>query len=104
MDWRARRRRSRSASSQEPIAQIVLPTELSIPRDRTAEIVVARLDTLTRVHTFVEDIELALDPNPVEAAVRETEDGYAVEVTARSLACDVTLLAGVREACQTPQC
>ena len=74
-------------------AQIVLPTELSIPRDRTAEIVVARLDTLTRVHTFVEDIELALDPNPVEAAVRETEDGYAVEVTARSLACDVTLLA-----------
>jgi beta-mannosidase len=34
-----------------------------------------------------------LDPNPVEVAVKETEGGYAVEVTARSLACDVTLLA-----------
>jgi beta-mannosidase len=74
-------------------AQIVLPTELTTPRDRTAEIVVARLGTLMRVYTFVEDIELALDPNPVEVAVKETEGGYAVEVTARSLACDVTLLA-----------
>jgi beta-mannosidase len=74
-------------------AQIVLPTELSTPEDLTAEIVVARLDTLTRVHTFVEDIELALDANPVDVAVMETEGGYAVEVTARSLARDVTLLA-----------
>ena len=74
-------------------AQVALPTELSTPRDLTAEIVVARLGTLMRVHTFVEDVELALDPNPVKVAVRKTEDGYAVEVIARSLACDVTLLA-----------
>jgi streptomycin 6-kinase len=37
---------------------------------------VARLDTLTRVHTFVEDIELALDANPLDVAVIEAEDGY----------------------------
>jgi beta-mannosidase len=45
------------------------------------------------VHTFVEDIELALDPKPVDVEVMETEDGYAVTVLARSLARDVTLLA-----------
>jgi beta-mannosidase len=74
-------------------AQIVLPAELSTARDPTAEVVVARLDTLTRVHTFVEDVELALHGNAVDVAVMETADGYAVEVTARSLARDVTLLA-----------
>ena len=74
-------------------AQIVLPTELSTPEDTIAEVVVARLDTLTRVHTFVEDIELALHANPVDVVVTQTDDGYAVEVTARSLARDVTLLA-----------
>jgi beta-mannosidase len=74
-------------------ASIALPAELSTPEDSTAEIVVARLDTLTQVHTFVEDIELALDANPVDVEVMETEGGYAVTVTARSLARDVTLLA-----------
>jgi beta-mannosidase len=73
-------------------APIALATELSAPVDLTAEVVVARIETLTRVHTFVEDIELALDANPVDVAVTETEDGYAVEVAARSLARDVTLL------------
>jgi beta-mannosidase len=72
---------------------IALAAELSTPEDASAEIVVARFDALTRVHTFVEDVELALDANPVDVAVMETDDGYAVAVTARSLACDVTLLA-----------
>ena len=53
----------------------------------------ARLDALTRVHTFVEDIELSLDPNPINVEVMQTEDGYAVKVTASSFARDVTLLA-----------
>jgi beta-mannosidase len=44
------------------------------------------------VHTFVEDIELALEPDPVEVEVMATDDGYTVTVTARSLARDVTLL------------
>ena len=37
---------------------------------------VARLDALTRVHTFVEDIELSLDPDPIDVEVMQTEDGY----------------------------
>jgi beta-mannosidase len=65
-------------------AQIVLPPEISTPEDPTAEVVVARLDTLTRVHTFVEDIELALHANPVDVAVTQTDDGYAIELTACS--------------------
>ena len=72
---------------------IALATELSTPEDPSAEIVVAQFDTLTRVHTFVEDIELALDPSPVDVKVTQTRDGYAVQVTAHSLARDVTLLA-----------
>jgi beta-mannosidase len=80
--------------SVEPrtVTPIALSDELSKPNDPTAEIVVARLEDLTRVHTFVEDIELALEPNPVEVEVMETDDGYAVTVTACSLARDVTLL------------
>jgi beta-mannosidase len=44
------------------------------------------------VYTFVPDIDLALEPNPIDVDVMPTEDGYAVNVTARSLARDVTLL------------
>ena len=72
---------------------IALATDLSTPEDPSAEIVVAQFDTLTRVHTFVEDIELTLDPRPVDVKVTQTRDGYAVQVTAHSLARDVTLLA-----------
>jgi beta-mannosidase len=71
---------------------IALAAELSTPEDPSAEIVIARFEALTRVHTFVEDVELALDANPVDVAVMETDDGYAVAVTARSLARDLTLL------------
>jgi beta-mannosidase len=72
---------------------IALPAELSTPDDPSGEIVVGRLESLTRVHTFVEDLKLAFSPDPVEVEVIETEDGYAVQVTARSLARDITLLA-----------
>ena len=72
---------------------IALAAELSTPEDPSAEIVVARFDALTRVHTFVEDIELTLDPSPVDVKVSKSADGYAVQVTAHSLARDVTLLA-----------
>jgi beta-mannosidase len=74
------------------VTPIALTDELSKPDDPTAEVVVARLDDLTRVHTFVEDIELALEPDPVEVEVMAADDGYAVTVRARSLARDVTLL------------
>jgi beta-mannosidase len=72
---------------------IALPDALSHPQDRTAEIVVARIDDLTRVYTFVEDIELALEADPLDVQVEQTHDGYAVSATARTLALDITLLA-----------
>jgi beta-mannosidase len=71
---------------------IALPAQLFTPDDPTAEIVVAHLDAVTGVHTFVEDIELPLDPNPIDVEVMRTEQGYAVKVTARSFVRDVTLL------------
>jgi beta-mannosidase len=46
-----------------------------------------------RLHTFVEDIELSLDPSPIDVEVMQTDDGYVVKVTAQSFARDVTLLA-----------
>ena len=75
------------------VTPIALAEEISRPDDPAAEIVVARLEDLIRVHTFVEDIELALEPDPVKVEVLDTDNGYAVTVTARSLARDVTLLA-----------
>ncbi|HEU4909672.1 MAG TPA: glycoside hydrolase family 2 protein, partial [Propionibacteriaceae bacterium] len=74
------------------VIPIALTEELSRPDDAATEIVVARLENLTRVHTFVEDIDLALQADPVEVQVTEADDGYAVTVTARSLARDVALL------------
>jgi beta-mannosidase len=71
---------------------IALAAELSEPEDPRAEILVAQVDTVTRVHTFVEDIELTLDPSPVDVKVTQTADRYAVQVTAHSLALDTTLL------------
>ena len=53
----------------------------------------ARLDDLNRAHTFVEDVDLAMDPNPLDTEVMPTTDGFAVKVTARSFARDVTLMA-----------
>jgi len=72
---------------------ITLADALSHPQDSTAEIVVARIERVTRVYTFVEDIELALKADPLDVQVEPTHDGYAVSVTARTLARDVTLLA-----------
>jgi beta-mannosidase len=71
---------------------IALPDELCKPDDPTVEIVAARLGEVAAVYTFVPDIDLALEPNPIDVDVMPTEDGYAVKVTARSLARDVTLL------------
>jgi beta-mannosidase len=72
---------------------IALPAEVGMPDDPTAEVVSARLDTHGAVHTFLPDVEMAMDPTPLEVDVTRSEDGYAVTVTARSFARDVTLLA-----------
>ena len=51
-----------------------------------------RLGGLQTVHTWVEDVDLALDPDALRASVTPVQDGYRVDVTATSFARDVTLL------------
>jgi beta-mannosidase len=74
------------------VTTLTLAAEVGEPDDARAEVLVAELDGIRAVHTWVEDVELALDPAPLDATVTGVEGGYRVDVEARSLARDVTLL------------
>ncbi len=74
------------------VAAVVPPAELTGTQDVTREVLVADLAGTRAVHTWVDDVDLALDRCPVAATAVRTDDGYAVTVTASSLARDVTLL------------
>ncbi len=69
-----------------------LPADVRASGDVRTQVLVAELDTARTVHTWVEDIELALDPDALVTSAEANEDGYLVAVTARSLAKDITLL------------
>lgn len=72
---------------------LVMPgTALTSPDDERAEVLVARFDGARAARLSVEDVDAALDPEPLEATVAAVEDGYEVRVRALSLAVDVTLL------------
>jgi beta-mannosidase len=73
-------------------ATIALPDDVRTPGDPCGEVLIGELDDARTVHTWVEDIALRLDPAPLDATVTPFDDGYRVEVRARSLALDVTLL------------
>lgn len=75
------------------VGQFALPSTVATPADASREVLVVRLGTLQTVHAWVEDVDLALDADALHAAVTPVQDGYRVDVTARSLARDVTLLA-----------
>jgi beta-mannosidase len=55
-------------------------------------VLVATCFDVRTVHVFVEDVDLRLDPAPVDVTAVAVPGGYRVDVTARSLALDVTLL------------
>ncbi|MFI2755179.1 glycoside hydrolase family 2 protein [Cellulomonas sp. P22] len=74
------------------VALLPLPDEVAVPAERHREVLVAALGTSRVVHLWAEDVELALDPSPVQATATPAVGGYRVDVTARSLARDVTLL------------
>jgi beta-mannosidase len=73
-------------------ATFALPDDLRTPEDPRGELFVAELDDARTVHTWVEDVDLRLDPAPLDTTVTAYDGGYRVRVHARSLARDVTLL------------
>ncbi|NMM17974.1 MAG: hypothetical protein HHJ14_12925 [Cellulomonas sp.] len=73
-------------------ATIALPDDIHRPGDPSGEVLVGELDGARTVHTWVADVALGLGPDAIEATVTPFDDGYRVEVRARSLARDVTLL------------
>lgn len=74
-------------------AVLTLPVrqDLSTPEDPSNEALVVSLGPERVVHTFVEDISLRLNPEPLEASVKAVKGGYAISVKATSLARDITL-------------
>jgi len=78
------------------VGLFALPDDAAVPDDATQEALVAVLDDglgdVTTVHTWAEDVDLRLDPEPVRATVSPEQDGYRVDVHATSLARAVTLL------------
>jgi len=72
---------------------VELPAELLAAGDPSNEALVADLDDVRTVHTWVPDVDLNLMPEPLVASVEEVADGYRVTVIAASLAKDVMLLA-----------
>ncbi|WP_165372730.1 glycoside hydrolase family 2 protein [Pengzhenrongella frigida] len=71
---------------------VALDAALVTPGEPSDEVLVATCGEVRAVHLFAEDVDLRLDPAPVDATAVAVPGGYRVEVTARSLARDVTLL------------
>ncbi len=77
-----------------PVRSVVvatLPAQVATAGDATAEVLVAELDAVRTTHTFVDDVDLRLDPDPVVATATPVPGGYRVDVAASSYAADVTL-------------
>ena len=80
--------------SARSTVRVQLPAEVRTPGDPLEEYVVVRVgDTLVARWYDVEDTALRLPGDALEAVAEPTADGYVVEVTARALVKDVTLLA-----------
>lgn len=73
------------------VTTLPVTSGLSRPEDATGELLVATLGAEQAVHTFAEDVELRLDPNPLNASVKAVPGGYEIHVQAVSLARDITL-------------
>ncbi|WP_456788577.1 glycoside hydrolase family 2 protein [Cellulomonas sp. P5_C5] len=74
------------------VGQFALPATVATPADPAREVLVVRLGGLQTAHTWVEDVDLSLDPDALRATVMPVQDGYRVDVHATSFARDVTLL------------
>jgi len=74
------------------VGLVALPDEVAVAADASAEVLVVGLDDERTVHTWLEDVDLALDRDALTASARPTAGGYEVTVEARSFTRDVTLL------------
>ena len=82
---------------------VALPADVAHPDDPRGEVMLARLgdafrDDVRTVHTFVQDVDLALDPDPVSATATAVRRWIPGALSARSLARDITLLPDVAAA------
>lgn len=78
-----------------PRSAVVLELDepLLQPVHEDAEVMVATTAEARAIHTFRPDTQLAYDPAPLLAQAEAVHGGYEVEVTARSFAQDVAILA-----------
>ncbi|PGH46963.1 glycoside hydrolase family 2 protein [Streptomyces sp. Ru87] len=74
-------------------ATLDLAESLLKPAAPERELLVATAGDIRTVHLFREDVELAYDPDPLSARAVPVPGGYRVDVTARSFARDVAVLA-----------
>ncbi len=81
------------AVAPRSVALVPVDPALAAPDDPTDAVLVVDLGNERLVHTFVEDVDLRLDPGAVEARVERVPGGYRVHVRARSLVRDLTVLA-----------
>lgn len=75
------------------VAGLEIPAELLAAQDPKREVLVARADATRAVHLFLEDIELAYQPQPLTAHATAVDGGYLVRVRADSFARDVSVFA-----------
>ncbi len=73
------------------VALLELAERLRVPQDTAREVLVAVLDDAQTVHCWVEDVEMDLDPDPLEVRAEAVDDGYLVHLLARSLVKDLVL-------------
>jgi beta-mannosidase len=73
------------------VALLDLPDDVRTPDDASGEVLVAALDDVRTVHTWVEEIDLRLDAAPFHTEVEAVDGGYVVAVTASSLVRDLVL-------------
>ncbi|MET7858307.1 glycoside hydrolase family 2 protein [Streptomyces sp. NPDC005318] len=82
------------SAAARTVTRVELPRSVAEPRERTREVLVARLGEVRAVEFYEEDTRLALKPARYDVKVTESEEpgaGYRVEVTARTLLRDLAL-------------
>ncbi|MFC9689144.1 glycoside hydrolase family 2 protein [Kribbella sp. NPDC056951] len=70
---------------------LALPDEVAAADDEQRETLIGSLGDLSFAHLFVEVVDADLDPAPLDAQVVSIDNGYRVDVTARSLAIAIHL-------------